>query len=253
VMIAPEWKRRLRLGLPPSVVRAYTQRDPGIDVYDQYETMNFWWRHGIEPWLEKAEEPYAAVQSVLLRQDWLTWERLRAVQWRHLLSFAERELRAFLVGGSSDEVRAQCVMLERSLRSNFEWGSVSPLFIQPNWRREESSRIYYPSWYSTYNHLDLPHVFRNVPCRGTVIHVVGTPISGYVLEFKRNYECSTSRSLQQVVLLGSVNEEHVYDPPYADFRLDSTPRSTMEREATAVPPPRGNQDVRAPVDGVSIP
>jgi hypothetical protein len=99
---------------------------------------------------------------------------------------------------------------------------------------------------------DLSREFRSISCKGTIIHVVGEPVmNGYTLEFKRNYECSSSRDLQEMVLLGYVDPTNLYNPPYTKLVKENTPRETLEREAAVVPPPQGGQNVRAPIDGVS--
>lgn len=100
----------------------------------------------------------------------------------------------------------------------------------------------------------LVHNFRQAPCRGTVIHVVGEPLfAGYALEFKRNYECSTSKTLDELVFLSLVDSSIVFNPTdMKTFLPEQTPRAPIEREATRVnPPPRG-QNPRALVDGVQM-
>ncbi|KAJ6436487.1 C2H2-type domain-containing protein [Purpureocillium lavendulum] len=99
---------------------------------------------------------------------------------------------------------------------------------------------------------DLSREFRSSSCKGTIIHVVGEPVmNGYTLEFKRNYECSTSRDLQEMVPLGYVDPALLYTPPNTKFVKENTARAGLEREAAMVPPPRGGQNIRAPIDGVN--
>ncbi|KAM3422417.1 hypothetical protein BST61_g2768 [Cercospora zeina] len=88
--------------------------------------------------------------------------------------------------------------------------------------------------------------YRDSPCRGTVIHVVGEPIIA-----GRNYDCSNSRRLGALVRLGYVDEAHIYASSGTTATKDSTPRAPLEREATLVPPPPRGQNVRAPIDGVN--
>lgn len=98
---------------------------------------------------------------------------------------------------------------------------------------------------------DLSREFRSSSCKGTIIHVVGEPVmNGYALEFKRNYECSTSRDLQEMILLGYVDSATLYNPSYSKFMKENHPRERLEREAAMVPPPPGGQNIRAPIDGV---
>nr|POE48871.1 hypothetical protein CFP56_38968 [Quercus suber] len=104
---------------------------------------------------------------------------------------------------------------------------------------------------ATSDQANLSQNFRKSSCKGTIIHVVGEPImSGYALEFKRNYECSSSRDLQALVFLGYVLAAHVCNPANPQYVKESTPRSLLEREAATIPPPPRGQDIRAPIDGV---
>ncbi|EME80734.1 uncharacterized protein MYCFIDRAFT_87506 [Pseudocercospora fijiensis CIRAD86] len=98
----------------------------------------------------------------------------------------------------------------------------------------------------------LAQTFREAPCTGTVIHVIGEPLfAGYALQFKRNYECSTSLTLKEMIFLGSIDSSYVFNPTdTATFLLESTPRATIEREATRVDPPPKGQNPRALVDGI---
>ncbi|OAA45522.1 hypothetical protein NOR_03311 [Metarhizium rileyi] len=66
-----------------------------------------------------------------------------------------------------------------------------------------------------------------------------------------NYECSTSRDLQELVFLGYVDSTNIYDPSYTKFVKETHPRQTLEREAAMITPPPKGQDIRAPIDGVS--
>ena len=101
---------------------------------------------------------------------------------------------------------------------------------------------------------DLTQDFKSASCKGTVIHVVGEPVmSGYKLEIKRDYECANSRDLDALVLLGHVDSSLLYNPPVASFIKEDTPRGALERQIALVPPPKGGQNVRAPVDGVNTP
>lgn len=103
------------------------------------------------------------------------------------------------------------------------------------------------------NARDLSNDTSPEPAMGTVIHVVGEPVmSGYALEFKRNYNCKGSRELQKMLSLGYVDGNDVTNFSTSGFSRDSIPRSTLERVAAQVPPPPGGQNVRAPIDGVSL-
>src|SRR6266480_6414785 len=67
--------------------------------------------------------------------------------------------------------------------------------------------------------------------KGTVIHVVGTPFTGYGLEFKRNYDViETSRKYYQLPL-AMADGKHVQDYQGGTAQSkDITPLNTMEVE-----------------------
>jgi hypothetical protein len=89
-------------------------------------------------------------------------------------------------------------------------------------------------------------------CKGTVIHVVGNPMAGFFHEFKRNYNTYASKSLGTVVLLGYIQESLHVDPSSSAFSTDVVALGSLDAAALQVPAP-GQSDVRAPVDGVSVP
>lgn len=75
-------------------------------------------------------------------------------------------------------------------------------------------------------------------------------MTGFVLEIKRNDDCSSSDDLAELVHLGELNPDDVYDRSSGEAITDG-PRTEMEFQAMRVLPPLGGQDPRAPVDGVS--
>jgi hypothetical protein len=127
-------------------------------------------------------------------------------------------------------------------------------FYLAKYRRSSNQRwhfsIFIPN--ANYNHVDLSRNPNEVQCKGTIIHVVGEPVGGYSLQFKRNYECKDSQQLQEMVLLGQVDDSIVFNPTDTRFLTEVSTRARIDKEAAAVLPPSGHQDVRAPVDGVSI-
>lgn len=91
-------------------------------------------------------------------------------------------------------------------------------------------------------------------CQGTQIHVVGEPLfAGYALEFKRNFDLTGAQGMQKLVLLGSVDEAIINDSTSGPFFTESISRCPLEEVATRVSLPPKGQDVRAPIDGVSLP
>ena len=75
-------------------------------------------------------------------------------------------------------------------------------------------------------------------------------MAGYTLEIKRNYECSTSQDLRELVLRGYVDKCNIYEPRSSSYIKETAPRSTLESHASTVSPPPRGQNVRAPIDGV---
>lgn len=88
------------------------------------------------------------------------------------------------------------------------------------------------------------------PDRGTKIHAVGTPMAGYVLEFKRNYNPSLDPH-DQTFPIGQVDSSDIVDSPDAAPSIDSTPRGKIELAATQIPTPGINHNFMAPVNDVS--
>lgn len=100
----------------------------------------------------------------------------------------------------------------------------------------------------------LSRLFKSAPCKGTIINVVGEPVmSGYVLEIKRGYDCSAYHDLRELIALGPVDKSILYIPTEEHVVEGDTPRGLLEQEAEKIPPPPRGQNVRAPIDGVSIP
>lgn len=88
--------------------------------------------------------------------------------------------------------------------------------------------------------------------RGTLIHVVGAPMAGYTLEFKRNYCPEESTQPHSIVAIGAVYSENIADSVGDVQSVDSTPRGNVERAAAQVPPPRISQNFMAPVNNVRM-
>ena len=93
--------------------------------------------------------------------------------------------------------------------------------------------------------------FRDGECTGNVIQVVGEPLmSGYALQFERNYDAQGSKTLWELLLLGRVASVDLFEPKDQVVAVESTPRAKLEHQAAKVAPPPKGQDLRAPVDGV---
>ncbi|KAF2801403.1 uncharacterized protein BDZ99DRAFT_344495, partial [Mytilinidion resinicola] len=82
---------------------------------------------------------------------------------------------------------------------------------------------------------------------GTAIHVIGTPMSGYSLEFKRAYKPEYTEEPKEMFAIGQINAENVHDWP-GTRQDDSTPIGNLEVVAAQIPPPRKSQNFLAPVN-----
>ncbi|KAA8649262.1 hypothetical protein EYZ11_005530 [Aspergillus tanneri] len=83
---------------------------------------------------------------------------------------------------------------------------------------------------------------------GTTIQVVGAPMVGYTLEFKRNDAPMNTTGSYTQVTIGQVHSDHVRDAPNANPLTKSTPINDLEVAASQVPPPRISQNFMAPVN-----
>ncbi|KAI1905855.1 hypothetical protein LOZ12_005065 [Ophidiomyces ophidiicola] len=87
---------------------------------------------------------------------------------------------------------------------------------------------------------------------GTLIHVIGAPMAGYQLEFKRGYNLATTHQLYTQVSIGGIDSQHISDLPAnlsAGIAIkDSIPKCSMEVAATQVLPPRISENFLAPVN-----
>ncbi|KAI9835729.1 MAG: hypothetical protein M1819_001907 [Sarea resinae] len=87
------------------------------------------------------------------------------------------------------------------------------------------------------------------PERGSLIEVIGAPMVGYRLEFRRAYRLADTPQRYTLVPLGLVQAQHMQYPPALEEGSDETvPKNDMERAASAVPPPRISQNFMAPVN-----
>ncbi|PWY73076.1 hypothetical protein BO94DRAFT_538956 [Aspergillus sclerotioniger CBS 115572] len=87
------------------------------------------------------------------------------------------------------------------------------------------------------------------PNIGTSIHVVGAPMMGYELEFKRNHNSSSNEEPYEMVSIGQVDCHHIADSSGdRNMLVDHTPRDNLEVAASQVPPPRISENFMAPVN-----
>ena len=101
-------------------------------------------------------------------------------------------------------------------------------------------------------HVDKNPTDRNSGCLGTIIHVIGAPMSGFAHQFKRNYNSSESRNLESGTNLGSVDSRHVHDPSTTQFSTDqqSSGANMLDDLALRVPAPPISPDWMNPANAV---
>ncbi|CAG7935421.1 unnamed protein product [Penicillium salamii] len=86
------------------------------------------------------------------------------------------------------------------------------------------------------------------PKRGTLIHAVGAPMAGYILEFKRNYSPAMTQQRHETFPIGQVYSSNIVDSVDTAMTKDSTPRGNIEIAASQVPTPGISQNFMAPVN-----
>lgn len=87
--------------------------------------------------------------------------------------------------------------------------------------------------------------------KGTLIHVIGNPPTGYTLQFQRNYDPTANESFQKIILIGKIAANYVADPKSPKLSNDNVPRGRLEVIASRIPPPTVG-DYMAPFKGVGI-
>ncbi|KAJ4408642.1 hypothetical protein N0V82_009657 [Gnomoniopsis sp. IMI 355080] len=89
---------------------------------------------------------------------------------------------------------------------------------------------------------------------GHLIHVVGTPMNGYIHEFVTNFAPERTASLREAPLLGKITVPagYIIDPANDDENHEKrhVAQDQLEKAASTVAPPRKSENFMAPVDGV---
>ncbi|KAG9228964.1 hypothetical protein BJ875DRAFT_216096 [Amylocarpus encephaloides] len=80
---------------------------------------------------------------------------------------------------------------------------------------------------------------------------MGTPMAGYMLEFKRNYSPTMTQERHETYPIREVLANNIVDSTDNERSRDSKPRDNLERAATWVPPPRISENFRAPVNNTT--
>ncbi|KAJ5407925.1 hypothetical protein N7509_001808 [Penicillium cosmopolitanum] len=87
------------------------------------------------------------------------------------------------------------------------------------------------------------------PDQGTLIEAVGAPMTGYILEFKRNYSLiNDTQEHYSLIQLGEVDAENIVDAPTDIKCTDYQPRGNIEIAASQVTPPGISENFLAPVN-----
>lgn len=118
-------------------------------------------------------------------------------------------------------------------------------------RISKSQRAHFAIWILNAADASKDPNTRSVPCRGTVIHVVGSPMAGYQHQFKRNHACGSAQDLESLVQIGSVDSAYVTDPPTYVYSEDDTAIGQLDAMALRIPAPRRSENFMAPVNDVS--
>lgn len=89
------------------------------------------------------------------------------------------------------------------------------------------------------------------PDRGTLIQAVGAPMTGYILEFKRNHSpAEESAESYTVIPIGRVDPANIVDSVTEEKSVDSIPQGNIEIAASQIPTPGISENFLAPVNDV---
>ncbi|KAL3473550.1 hypothetical protein BJX99DRAFT_233375 [Aspergillus californicus] len=86
------------------------------------------------------------------------------------------------------------------------------------------------------------------PQTGSVINVVGAPMTGFMHEFKRVFNPTLSNEPYEIYPIGQVDSSHIVDWPGVICRTDTTPAGDIEVVACQVPAPRISRNFLEPVN-----
>ncbi|KAJ5585838.1 hypothetical protein N7450_005625 [Penicillium hetheringtonii] len=87
------------------------------------------------------------------------------------------------------------------------------------------------------------------PEQGTLIQAVGAPMTGYHLEFKRNYSpVNDTQEHFSLTRLGEIDTENIVDPSTDIKSTDFEPQGNIEIAASQISPPGISENFLAPVN-----
>ncbi|KAJ5562879.1 hypothetical protein N7535_002675 [Penicillium sp. DV-2018c] len=87
-----------------------------------------------------------------------------------------------------------------------------------------------------------------VPTMGARIHVVGAPVTGFRLEFVRNYCPDETQRAVKIFAIGQVYSFNIVDSVGTAQTTDSIPRGNIEVAASHIPAPGISENFMAPVN-----
>ncbi|KAI1774801.1 hypothetical protein F4818DRAFT_418984 [Hypoxylon cercidicola] len=125
-----------------------------------------------------------------------------------------------------------------------------PIYLA-KFRQASHQRAHFGIFVPNINHSPEDPNIKSAKVIGTVYHVVGAPMCGYIHEFKRNYDVydgSDTEDLEKLVPLGSVDSRYIYEPTTTKFSKDDTPRAELDTIALRVPAPGLSKNFMAPVN-----
>ena len=162
-----------------------------------------------------------------------------------LLSTVTVDPDTYLGIGPSEAVHrpVQCLMWQAT---PFAKMSPRPIWLA-KFRNALSQRVHFAIWVPSADDASKDPNDRSSQSKGTLINVVGTPMTGYAHEVKKNYICTEASDLERLVRIG-----------FADL-ADGTQESSEHRSVTEqleavamqIPPPSTSENFLAPVNNVS--
>ncbi|KZF19809.1 hypothetical protein L228DRAFT_250235 [Xylona heveae TC161] len=76
-------------------------------------------------------------------------------------------------------------------------------------------------------------------------------MTGFVLEFKRNYSPAMTTEPYEMFPIGEVSADNVADSTSNEQSIDDRPQDNLEHQASQIPPPRISENFRAPVNNTT--
>jgi hypothetical protein len=85
---------------------------------------------------------------------------------------------------------------------------------------------------------------------GSLIHVVGSPMTGFALQFRRRYAPKDDDRHPRLLRIGEIETQHVHSYE-GESGEDTAPKGNLENMAARIQPPRLSGNFRVPVNDVS--